>query len=447
MPGLPSGQQAYMSNVRLQKSPAISSTVRGEADGQTQVARPSLVPLSPHLTHPPGTPALGCPPWGHPVLAQQPSAGDRCHREAKSQPHTPRPAGYLPGTARSPSSSGTRLGTASTPRRSSPAPWPHRAASPEPGVEPPAPHFGGTEPTGARRNPKGPPRHAPAPQPRLAPYRHGGEEAHPGEVDEAPPVPGRHQVPHGCPRRPSAPRSWARGGCWGRHGRGLRPPGQNRAASAPLAALGAKATWGNQVPAWCHRAASWWGAKGRPGGGHRGAPALGKAQGWTPPGLPLAKGRSPPSPAHPRPGAPGAPHCPRGGGVPAAQPLGVPPSPSPPPSHPVPPPAPYRLRDVSAAANERRLRRGHLPPAPCPDGGVGGAEAAPPPGARGRPAELPARPGPPQSHRGPGACGDPARGSPLGRCRGGAETHIGEGKGGVGHRWRPPEPPRAAQGR
>lgn len=37
VPGLPSGQQAYMSNVRLQKSPS-NSTERGKANGQTLAA-------------------------------------------------------------------------------------------------------------------------------------------------------------------------------------------------------------------------------------------------------------------------------------------------------------------------------------------------------------------------------------------------------------------------
>lgn len=57
-------------------------------------------------------------------------------------------AGYLPGTARSPSSSGTRHGTASTPRRSSPAPWPRCAVSPEPhqSLQPAATHWD-TKPT------------------------------------------------------------------------------------------------------------------------------------------------------------------------------------------------------------------------------------------------------------------------------------------------------------
>lgn len=40
MPGLPSGQQAYMSNVRLQKSPSNGSERGGKADGQMLVARP-----------------------------------------------------------------------------------------------------------------------------------------------------------------------------------------------------------------------------------------------------------------------------------------------------------------------------------------------------------------------------------------------------------------------
>lgn len=50
-----------------------------------------------------------------------------------------------------------------------------------------------------------------------------------------------------------------------------------------------------------------------------------------------------------------------------------------------------RLRDVSAVAIERRLRRGRLPPAPCPDRGGEGENrggawgAAPPPGARAAP--------------------------------------------------------------
>lgn len=51
VPGLPSGQQAYMSNVRLQKSPS-NSTKRGKASGQT-LAAPS------HLSQPTASTSMG----------------------------------------------------------------------------------------------------------------------------------------------------------------------------------------------------------------------------------------------------------------------------------------------------------------------------------------------------------------------------------------------------
>lgn len=94
--------------------------------------------------------------------------------------------GYLPGRARSPSSSGTRHGTAATPRRFSPAPWPRRAA--RAGSEPPLP-----------------PGTAATPRPQPGPHRHRGEQAHPGELDKAPQGSGSKHVPHGCSQCRGAP--------------------------------------------------------------------------------------------------------------------------------------------------------------------------------------------------------------------------------------------------
>lgn len=120
-------------------------------------------------------------------------------------------AGYLPGRARLPSSSGTRHGTAATPQRFSPAPWPRRAASPEPTQSlqpqhPDCPHEllphprDGQEPStepgwgpraGVRARQCQP--HCPP-----APHRHRGEQAHPGKLDKAPQGSSSKHVPHGC---------------------------------------------------------------------------------------------------------------------------------------------------------------------------------------------------------------------------------------------------------
>jgi len=138
-------------------------------------------------------------------------------------------ARYLPGRARSQSSSSTHHGTASTPRRSSPAPWPRRAASPVPGQPPqPAatlacpPHRGTRHPPNellhasildmGRNAQQGQDRarsqrvkarwcqpRCPVGWPQLAAYRYGGEQAHPGKTDEAAQVPGPEHIPHGCP--------------------------------------------------------------------------------------------------------------------------------------------------------------------------------------------------------------------------------------------------------
>lgn len=169
VPGLPSGQQAYMSNVRLQKSPSNSSEGgknRWSDAGGTATSIPTIPASCQHLQrgwhHPergPGAPRQPQPPRASqprgipPEMWRHPSApgSSLCRRPAQrmlKEGLNPAPAvaqlrmsprltpswgaaGYLLGRARLPSSSSTHHGTASTPRRSSPAPWPCRAASPE----------------------------------------------------------------------------------------------------------------------------------------------------------------------------------------------------------------------------------------------------------------------------------------------------------------------------
>lgn len=406
VPGLPSGQQAYMSNVRLQKSPAISSTVRGEAGGQTQVARPSLVPLSPH----------------HSPLIPQPLGAP--HGDTRSWLSSPL---WVTGVTGRPNASPTPRAQPGTCRvRLARHPPQALVSVPHPLLEGPLQHLGPTVlqvqspvwshqphtlgawspqgPEGTRRNPPSThrprslhltgteeKRHIQARWTRLCRYR--------GAIRSLMAVPAGPQHPD--PGREAAAGGGTAEGCAPRGRTGLRARRWLRWEQKPLGVTKC------QPGASGLRAGG--GRRDSPGG-HRGAPALRKGQGWTPPGLPLAKGRSPPSPAQPRPGAPGAPHCPRGGDVPRRAAPRRPPSPSPPPSHPVPPPSPVPAPRCERGG-ERAASAARAPPASAVPR-RGGRRRRRPPGLGAAPRSSRPGPAPPRATGGWGRAATP-RGGPL----------------------------------